>query len=181
MNNNKRYIDCGSLTVTVLEFRAFSQVSDHRSNQWFTGFPLVVGWSYRIKWGWWALIIWYSCYITENRVWYLREIRSAVQSVREWAKSGEMNLITKKFFISIVCPWLNFGLPPRCPQVVWCHWREIEPFSATLAQDGLAECDQPGKNLLEYTAMAGNWTRAMGKTDGELFHWAITKILSYIK
>ena len=18
-------------------------------------------------------------------------------------------------------PWLNFGLPPRCPQVVWCH------------------------------------------------------------
>jgi len=26
------------------------------------------------------------------------------------------------FFLSaIVCPWLNFGLPPRCPQVVWCH------------------------------------------------------------
>ena len=50
------------------------------------------------------------------------------------------------FFLSaIVCPWLNFGLPPRCPQVVWCLWGEIEPFSATLAQDGLAECDQPGK------------------------------------
>jgi len=32
----------------------------------------------------------------------------------------------------------------------------IEPFSATLAQDGLAECDQPGKNHLKYTAVAGN-------------------------
>jgi len=26
------------------------------------------------------------------------------------------------FFLSaIVCPWLNFGLPPHCPRVVWCH------------------------------------------------------------
>jgi len=40
---------------------------------------------------------------------------------------------------------IPFSLPPRCPQVVWCHWGEIEPFSATLIQDGLAECDQPGK------------------------------------
>ena len=33
------------------------------------------------------------------------------------------------FFLSaIVCPWLDFGLPPRCPQVVWCHWGEIELF-----------------------------------------------------
>jgi len=52
------------------------------------------------------------------------------------------------FFLSaIVGPWLNFGPPPRCPQVVRCLWGEIEPFSATLAQDGLAECDQPGKSL----------------------------------
>ena len=36
-----------------------------------------------------------------------------------------------------VCPWLDFGLPPRFPQVVWCHWREIGPFSAVQAQDGL--------------------------------------------
>ena len=35
------------------------------------------------------------------------------------------------------------GLPPRCPQVVWCHGGEIEPFSVTLAQDGLTKCDQP--------------------------------------
>jgi len=26
------------------------------------------------------------------------------------------------FFLSaIVCPWLNFGLPPRCLQFVWCQ------------------------------------------------------------
>jgi len=70
-------------------------------------------------------------------------------------------------------PWLDFGLPPHCPQVVWCHWGEIEPFSATLAQDGLAECDQPEKNPLKYSEVAGNWTRATGRTDSELSHWAI--------
>jgi len=45
-----------------------------------------------------------------------------------------------------------------------------------LAQDGLAECDQPGKNPLKYCAMAGNWTRATGKTDSEIHlfsNWAI--------
>ena len=46
----------------------------------------------------------------------------------------------------------------------------IEPFSATLAQDGLAECDQPRKNPLKYSAVAGNRTRATGRTDSELFH-----------
>ena len=52
----------------------------------------------------------------------------------------------------------------------------IEPFSATLAQDGLAECDQPGKNPLKYAATAGHWTRATGRTDSETHsfsHWAI--------
>jgi len=48
-----------------------------------------------------------------------------------------------------VCPWLDFGLPPHCPQVIWCPWGEMEPFSATLAQDGLVECDQSGKNSLK--------------------------------
>jgi len=76
-------------------------------------------------------------------------------------------------FSAFVCPLLNFGLPPHCPQVVWCHWGEIEPFSSTLAQGGLAECDQPGKNPLKYSAVAGNRTRAMGRTDSELSHWAI--------
>ena len=81
---------------------------------------------------------------------------------------------------AIVCPWLNCGLPPCCPQVVWCHCGEIGPFSATLAQDGLAECDRPGKNPLEYSAEVRNWTRATGRTDSELSHWAImTDIGSY--
>ena len=50
---------------------------------------------------------------------------------------------------------------------------EIEPLSATLAQDGLAECDQPKKNPLKYSAVAGNWTRATRRTNSELSHWAI--------
>ena len=52
----------------------------------------------------------------------------------------------------------------------------LVPFSATLAKDGLAECDQPGKNPLRYYAMAGNWIRATGRTGSEIhlfFHWAI--------
>jgi len=32
----------------------------------------------------------------------------------------------------------------------------MEPFSATLAQDGLAECDPPGKNPLKYSVVGGN-------------------------
>jgi len=78
------------------------------------------------------------------------------------------------FFLStIACPWLDFGFPPRCPQVVWCHLGEIDTFSTTLAQDGLAECDQPGKNSSKYSAVAGNRTRATGRTDSERSHWAI--------
>jgi len=66
------------------------------------------------------------------------------------------------------------GLPPRCPQVVWCHrdWA----ITATLVQNRLSECDQPRKNPLKYIAMTGNWTRAMERTDKEIhsfFHWAI--------
>jgi len=34
------------------------------------------------------------------------------------------------------------SLPPQCPLGVRCHGREIEPFSAILAQDG---CDQPAR------------------------------------
>jgi len=42
----------------------------------------------------------------------------------------------------IFCSLLNVGLPPRYPQAVWCHWGEIEPFSATPAQARSAEWDQ---------------------------------------
>ena len=52
-----------------------------------------------------------------------------------------------KFFPAIICPWFDVDLPPPCSQVLWCHWGEIELFSAMLAQDGLAEFDQPRKIL----------------------------------
>ena len=55
--------------------------------------------------------------------------------------SGHYNTVLS----AIIYPWLVIGLSPHCPQVEWCHWGEIEPFSATLAQDGLMECDQPKK------------------------------------
>jgi len=41
--------------------------------------------------------------------------------------------------------------------------------------------DQPGKNPLKYSAVAGNWTRATGRTDSELSHWAIMTRLSWGK
>jgi len=87
-----------------------------------------------------------------------------------------LSLSYHSFISAIICPWLNFILPPRCPQAVRRHWGEIEPFSATLAQDGLAECDQSGKNPLKYSAVAGNWTQSIKKTDSEIHsfsHWAI--------
>jgi len=57
---------------------------------------------------------------------------------------------------AIVCPWLDFGIPPRCPICVALLGGGIEPFSATLAEDGLAECDQPGKDPLKHFTMTGN-------------------------
>jgi len=82
------------------------------------------------------------------------------------------------FLSAIVYPWLDFGLLPQRPQFMWCHWGEIEPyFPATLVQVELAKCDQPEKNPLEYSAVVGNWTRATGRTDSELYHWAIMTAL----
>ena len=63
----------------------------------------------------------------------------------------------------------SFSLSTGCVVLL----REIEPFSATLAQNGSAECDQPGISLLKYFVMAENWTRATGRTDSELSHSAI--------
>jgi len=60
-------------------------------------------------------------------------------------------------FSAIVWPELNFGLPPRCLQAVWVVW-----------------C--VGNNPLKYSAVAGNWTRATGRTDSKIHpfsHWAI--------
>ena len=46
--------------------------------------------------------------------------------------------------------------------------KEYWAISAMLAQDGLAECDQPGKNPLEYSTTAAKWTRVTGRTDSEI-------------
>jgi len=53
-------------------------------------------------------------------------------------------------FSALVCPWLNFGLTTWYPQVVWCYWREIEQYSAKMAQNGLAEYDQSGNIPLKF-------------------------------
>jgi len=44
----------------------------------------------------------------------------------------------------------------------------IEPFFATLAQNGLTQCDQPGKNPSKFSTIDGNRTRAMEKTHSEI-------------
>jgi len=73
-------------------------------------------------------------------------------------KGDTRHMLTKNlvFFSVIVCPCLHFGLPPRCPQAMWCHLGKIEPFSATPAQVGLVGYDQWGKHFLKYSAIAGN-------------------------
>ena len=50
------------------------------------------------------------------------------------------------------------GLQPSSSMSTSCGvlLKGDEPFFATLAQDGLSECDQPGKNPLKYPAIAGN-------------------------
>ena len=93
---------------------------------------------------------------------------------RATVRSGaEIGLLSLRLNVSQGASLGDFLLAPACPIEKVTHWGEIEPLSATLAQDGLAECDQPGKNPLKYSSMAGNWTRATGRTDSELSHWAI--------
>ena len=45
---------------------------------------------------------------------------------------------------------------------------KYEPFSAKLTPDALAECDQPRKIPLKYSASARDCTRAMERTDKEI-------------
>jgi len=67
-----------------------------------------------------------------------------------------------------VVPFIHGWAAPMCGAIhpwlgcthVWCHWGEIEPFSATLAQDGLAKCDQPGKKL----CLGWEWNPRRGHT-----------------
>ena len=52
----------------------------------------------------------------------------------------------------------------------------MEPFSATLTQDELTECDQPGQNSLNYSATAENRTRATEKTECEIRSFSHTEL-----
>jgi len=67
-------------------------------------------------------------------------------------------------------------VPLRGDWAIFCH--------ATLAQDGMAECDKPGKHPLKYSVMAGNWTRA-GQIVGFLYFpaelsWLLTNWPQFI-
>ena len=78
-------------------------------------------------------------------------------------------------FSAIIYLWLDFGLPPHCPQVLLSLMGDWAIFCHA-GSGGLAECDQPGKNPLKYSTVAGNWTRATGRTDSEIHsfsYWAI--------
>jgi len=76
---------------------------------------------------------------------------------RATVRSGaEIGLLSLRISVSQGASLGDFLLAPACPIEKVTHRGEIEPFSATLAQDGLAECDQPGKNPLKYSAVAGN-------------------------
>ena len=46
-----------------------------------------------------------------------------VKDGKYWAFSDGMfgRLAGFSFSSAIIYPWLDFGLPPHCPQVVWCH------------------------------------------------------------
>ena len=69
------------------------------------------------------------------------------------------------------------GLQPSSSMSTSCGvpLKGDELFFATLAQNGLSECDQPGKNPLKYPAIAGNWTRATEREDSEV-HWFSTEL-----
>jgi len=71
--------------------------------------------------------------------------------------------------LSVVRLWPSSSKSTGCVAPL----KEIELFSVMLAQDGLAECDQPGKNPLKYSATV--WE--LNPDHGEDRQWAIS--LSY--
>ena len=68
-----------------------------------------------------------------------------MQHWRDTKRDGSLarNVDPSCFSSAIVCLWLDFGLPPQCPQV---KGPEFEPLSSSLTQDGSAECDQREKS-----------------------------------
>jgi len=58
---------------------------------------------------------------------------------------------------------------PRCHPVL-SHaatpsWATLSPVLSHAGSGRVTECDQLGKNSSKYSAIAGNWTRATGRTD----------------
>jgi len=72
-------------------------------------------------------------------------------------------------FSAMVYARLDFDLSTRRSQPVWCHLGEIESFPAMLAQDELAEGDQPGENPIKYSATC-NRTLNSGQGKGSEIH-----------
>jgi len=68
-----------------------------------------------------------------------------------------------------------FGLRPSSSLSTGCvvSLRRDWAIFCHASSGGLADCDEPGKNPLKYSAVAGNWTRATVRTDSELSRWAI--------
>ena len=89
--------------------------------------------------------------------------------VARWPFSSMSTGRTLAFLLDV--HWLGVGIPPRCPLAGRWHssskstgWvvplrGEIEHLFAPLAQDGLAECNQWGKNRLKYSTTAESTER----------------------
>ena len=94
--------------------------------------------------------------------------------------SGLLSLISHR--LSVVGHRPSFSMTTGCVMPLRGDWAIFCLAGSGLAQNGLAECDQLGKNQLKCSIMAGNWTlagnwtRATGRTDSDIHsfsHWAI--------
>jgi len=63
-----------------------------------------------------------------------------------WAQ----NMVCQLFTLHICGSQLFFHIAFFQLQAVWCPWGKFEPFSATLAQNGLPECNEQGITPLKY-------------------------------
>jgi len=73
-------------------------------------------------------------------------------------------------FFAIIYLWLDMSISAWCPQVVSWHWGENEPFSALLALDRFAECDQQRKSRVTCCTTAEYSTRATGEETVKYSH-----------
>ena len=96
-----------------------------------------------------------SCKVGLKSISFFRVFFFSCLHDRATVRSGaEIGLLSLRLSFSQGASLGDFLLAPACP---------IEKVT-------LWECDQPGKNLLKYSVVAGNRTLATGRTDRELFH-----------